>query len=112
MIAAAAILLFLLAGSLVYCVLTIVAARKYLAVSPPKPGQPVPISVLKPLHGVDEGLEESLRSFFQQDYADYELLFAVHQADDSAVAVLERVRAGFSEKPASRLIVTGEPPGP
>ena len=112
MIAAAAVLLFLLAGSLVYCVLTVVAARKYLAVPPPQPGQPVPISVLKPLHGVDEGLDDNLRSFFQQDYADYELLFAVHQADDSAVAVLERVRAEFSERPPSRLIVTGEPPGP
>ncbi len=112
MIAAAAVLLFLLAGSLVYCVLTIVAARNYLAVPPPQPGQRVPISVLKPLHGVDEGLEENLRSFFQQDYGDYELLFAVHQADDPAVAVLERVRAEFFQEPPSRLIVTGEPPGP
>src|SRR5574337_878149 len=108
----AALLAVLLAGSLVYCVLTVVAARRYLAVRPPALCAPVPVSVLKPLHGVDEGLEENLRSFFAQEYPEFELLLAVHRADDPAVEVVEKLRREFARGPAVRLIVTGEPPGP
>jgi len=80
-------------------------------VRPPELRAATPISVLKPLAGVDEGLEENLRTFFEQDYADFEILFAARSPDDPAVAVAERLRACYSAIP-SRLIVTGEPPYP
>ena len=65
--------------------------------------------MLKPLAGLDEGLEENLRSYFQQDYKDFELLFAVRHGLDPAAAVVQRL---MLEYPAvrSKLIVTGEPP--
>lgn len=103
--------LALVAGSLIYCVLTVIAADHYSAVRPPPMERLPPISILKPLSGVDLGLEENLRSFFEQKYPNYELLFAVRNADDPAVAVVERLRAAFPEVP-STLIVTGEPPYP
>lgn len=103
--------LALVACSLVYCVLTVIAAEHYSAVRPPQPESLPPISVLKPLAGVDLGLEENLRSFFEQKYPNYELLFAVRSADDPAVAVVERLRSSFPAV-ASTLIVTGEPPYP
>lgn len=98
-------------GSLVFCVLVIVAARRYLAVRPPGLVLAAPISVLKPLAGADEGLEENLRSFFTQEYSEFEILFAVRSADDPAAGVVERLRAESPRVP-SRLIVTGEPPYP
>src|SRR5579872_4962166 len=100
----------LLAGSLVYCVLVLFAVRSYRrsgAASTPHTDQP--ISVLKPLAGRDLGLEENLRSFFTQDYAEFELLFAVRNSDDPAVEVVDRLRAEFPAI-AAQLIVTGEPP--
>ena len=103
------LLLALVTGSLVYCVLTIIAAIRYRAVRPPELRAPMPISVLKPLAGVDDGLEENLRSFFEQDYGEFEILFAVRKPDDAAIAVAERLRARYPAVP-SRLIVTGEPP--
>jgi len=110
-----ALVLLLVAGSLAYCGLAMIAAARYLAVAPPQRGPmspPLPpVSVLKPLAGDDLGLEENLRTFFEQEYPDFEILFAVRRADDPSVAVAERVRARYP-RVASRLIVTGEPPYP
>jgi ceramide glucosyltransferase len=108
-LALAIVLACVLAGSLVYCVLSIEAARRYLAVQPPALLHAVPISILKPLAGADEGLEENLRSFFQQEYPAFEILFAVRTRDDLAVPVVEKLRAEYPDVPA-RLIITGEPP--
>ena len=106
------LLVLLLVGSWVYCVLTAIAARRYLSVSPPALKARPPISVLKPLCGEDDRLEENLRSFFTQDYPDYEILFAVHQLDDPAVAVVDRVSREFPHGPKVSLIETGDPTVP
>jgi len=111
MAVAAAVLLTLVAGSFVYCLLVVVAARRYLAARPPRLLRAVPISMLKPLHGLDEGLEENLRSYFQQDYPEFEMLFAVRDVGDPAIAMVEKLRQEFPHVPA-RLLVTGEPPYP
>jgi len=105
-----AVLLAAVAGSIVYCILTIVAARDYLAT---KPVATVvePISVLKPLHGAEDQLERNLRSFFTQRYPAFEILFAVRYADDPAAAVVAKLQAEYPGVP-TRLIVTGEPPYP
>jgi ceramide glucosyltransferase len=105
------LLLILVTGSLVYCVLTVIAALRYHAVRPPALSAAIPISILKPLAGVDDGLEENLRTFFVQDYPSFEILFAVRSSLDPAIAVADRLRARYPLVP-SRLIVTGEPPYP
>jgi len=101
----------LVAGAWVYCVLTVVAARLYRAVKPPPLTRAEPISILKPLHGLDEGLEENLRSFFEQDYPAFELLFAAREASDPALALVDRLRGDYPAVPV-RTFVTGEPPDP
>jgi ceramide glucosyltransferase len=106
----ALLLLALVTGSLVYCALA-VAAIRYRSVRPPEAREHPPISILKPLHGADDGLEENLRSFFEQDYPAFELLFGVRDSGDPAVAILERLQTRYPAAP-SRLIVTGEAPYP
>ncbi|HWF05451.1 MAG TPA: glycosyltransferase, partial [Candidatus Angelobacter sp.] len=108
MIILTAALAILLAGSLVYCVLIVVATRRFLSVRLPVPGSKPAISILKPLYGHDEGLEENLRSFFIQDYSEYEVLLGVHTIDDPAVPIAEKVIREFSGNIPARLIVTGE----
>ncbi len=110
-IAAGWLLLALVVGSMVYCVLVIAGARKYLSVRPPALGRVIPISILKPLYGADEGLEQNLRSFFTLDYPDFEILMAVRRVDDPAVAVAESLRRQYPQVPA-QLLVLGEPPYP
>ena len=102
----------LLTGSLVYCVLIVIATRRFLSATLPAPGDKPPISVLKPLCGHDDGLEENLRSFMTQDYPGYEVLFGVHRSDDPAVAVAEKIIAELSGRIRARLVITGESPIP
>ena len=111
MFALAVALAFLLAGSLIYCLLVVVAARNYLAQKVPPAASAAPISVLKPLAGADEGLEANLRSFFLQDHPQYELLFGVRDSADPAAAVVQALIAKFPTRTA-RLLITGEPPYP
>ena len=104
----ALLLLALVTGSLVYCALTVVAAARYRAVRLPAPRSLPPVSILKPLAGVDAELEGNLRSFFEQDYPQFEMLFAVRAPHDPAVALVEQLRLQYPSV-ESILIVTGEP---
>jgi ceramide glucosyltransferase len=106
------VLAVLLTGSLVYCALIVIATRRFLSACPPAPGSQPPISILKPLCGHDDGLEDNLRGFFLQDYPEYEVLFGVHRRDDPAVPVAEKIINEFSGRISARLVVTGESPIP
>jgi ceramide glucosyltransferase len=107
----AGILLAVLCGALVYSVLQIVAALRYLAVRPPAGTGDESISILKPLAGLDLDLESNLRTFFEQEYGAFEILFAVRNAADPAADVVARLQHEYPKIP-SRLVLTGEPPYP
>jgi ceramide glucosyltransferase len=107
----AAVLLLLLCGAIVYSVMQIIAANRYLALRPPALRTTEPISILKPLSGLDLGLESNLRTFFEQDYTKFEILFAVRSNTDPAISVVSKLQGDYPNI-ASRLVVTGEPPYP
>ncbi len=107
----ALLLAALVAGGAVYCVMTVIAARRYLQDRPALARNTEPVSILKPLAGADEGLEENLRSFFEQDYAKFEILFGVRHGDDPAVPIVMRLCEQYPDVP-TQLIVTGDPPYP
>lgn len=71
------------------------------------PDHTPPVTIFKPLKGVDEGLEENLRSFFRLDYPTYQLLFGVADKDDPAAAVVEKLLAEFPDRDAK--LVAGAP---
>lgn len=54
---------------------------------------PLPaVTVLKPLHGDEPLLDEALESFCTQDYPNVQIVFGVQQANDPAIALVERLR--------------------
>ena len=69
-----------------------------------------PVSILKPLRGTDRQMYESFRSHCLQDYPQYEIVFGVNDANDEAVAEVERLRREFPEHEI-RLVVCPEPMG-
>src|SRR5579862_3721617 len=63
-----------------------------------------PVSILKPLKGVDPEIYEGFRSHCQQDYPEYEIIFGVSDPADPAVASVEQLRREFPER-AIQLVV-------
>ena len=57
-----------------------------------------PVSVLKPLCGAEPRLYDCLRSFCEQDYPDFQIVFGVRESGDPAVAVVERLIAEFPHR--------------
>jgi len=66
-----------------------------------------PVSLLKPVRGIDFATFENYSSFCRLDYPDYEILFAVNDATDEAVPAIHRLMAEFPNRQI-RLLVGAE----
>lgn len=92
-------LLAVAAGGLCYAAVAVVMAGVMLRKGAHAPIQPFPaITVLKPLHGAEPGLEAALGSFLNQDYPmPVQVVFGVRDPLDAALPVVEKLRARFPQ---------------
>jgi ceramide glucosyltransferase len=63
-----------------------------------------PVTILKPVCGLDGDLEDNLRSFCRQDYPVYQVVFGVRDALDPAVPIVRRVIAAFPDGDLSLVV--------
>jgi hypothetical protein len=56
-----------------------------------------PVSILKPVRGLDEDFDEAILSHALQDYPEFEILFGVASLDDPAVPAIRRLIAAHPE---------------
>jgi ceramide glucosyltransferase len=83
--------------------------RQALAQLQARPGFTPPLALLKPLHGAEPGLEAHLKSFFEQDYPEFEILFCARSADDAGLETARRVAAQYPRILAKFLSTGGQP---
>jgi ceramide glucosyltransferase len=96
----------------IYYIIAIVSIVKFFRAAPfveaeEKSGFEPPVSILKPVRGLDPGSYENFASFCRQDYPDYEILFCVGDTNDPAFPLLEQVVREFPEQQIRILIGSG-----
>jgi ceramide glucosyltransferase len=63
-----------------------------------------PISLLKPLKGLEDNLFGNLESFCTQDYPEYEVIFSLQDENDPANKVARKIIDKFPDKPISIVV--------
>ncbi|MBZ5664693.1 MAG: bacteriohopanetetrol glucosamine biosynthesis glycosyltransferase HpnI [Acidobacteriia bacterium] len=78
--------------------------RKKLKQPPLPASQLPPISILKPLKGVDPEIWESFCSHCEQDYPQFQLIFGVSDAADPAIEVVRKLQAKYPNIPIELIV--------
>ena len=115
------ILLVPVVGGTVYSLLTLGAALVYFRrtnkenssdhstsptpskVSIPSAALP-PVTVLRPVCGLEKNLKENLRSICEQNYPEYQVVFSIQRAEDPAVIILRELQQEFGHTLVSVVI--------
>lgn len=63
-----------------------------------------PVSILKPLKGLDDNLFDNLASFCMQDYPEYEIIFSLQDHNDPAYKVARKIKDKYPEKNISIIV--------
>jgi ceramide glucosyltransferase len=100
---------FCLAATVVNLLSLIVATIRIRGPRPALPleANPPPVSIVRPVCGIERFSEETLRSGFELDYPDYELIFCVARGSDPIVPLVQELMSAYPAIP-SQLIIGDE----
>ncbi|MDJ0730575.1 MAG: glycosyltransferase [Crocosphaera sp.] len=99
----------ILAGS-VFSVLTVATVKRFFKGSrrDPQSGTPQnftpPVTVLKPVRGLEKNLKHNLRTIATQDYPDYQVIYSVQDPQDPAYLIIKDIQAEFGRDRISVVI--------
>ena len=93
-----------LVGS-VYCIVCLLCVVRFRLLatqfSATPGGQWPPVTILKPVHGLEKDLDKNLRSACLQDYPNYQVVFAVQDEKDPAIPLLRNLEREFGPQRVS-----------
>ena len=100
-------LCFLAVVAMGFTVAAALAVAPGPASTPSRQRSTAPVTLLKPLHLAEPGLEENLRSFFRQDYeGPVQVVFGAKSYYDPALGVVEKLRKAY---PSADIKVVTDP---
>ena len=82
--------------AMLYSIAALLAVRIRILPSRSAAADAPPVTVLKPLCGAEHEIYQCLRSFCDQDYPRFQLVFGVSDSDDPAIAVVQRLQREFA----------------
>jgi ceramide glucosyltransferase len=94
----------LVGGAAVYGVVAWLAARARLPPQSSAAAATPKVTILKPLCGSEPETYDCLRSFCDQAYPGYQIIFGIADSDDPVIAIVERLKKEFPERDL-RLVV-------
>jgi len=78
--------------TMLYSVIAWLAVRKQIRAAVLNSRDAPPVTILKPLCGAEPETYECLRSFCDQEYPEYQIVFGVADANDPVVAIVEQLQ--------------------
>ena len=98
--------------STIYCLMVVAASMRF-RIRKRREDREVeaflpPLSMLKPLHGTEPGMERNLETFFEQDYPEFELLFCARHETDEGLRLARKVGERYPHVDA-KYLTCGEP---
>jgi ceramide glucosyltransferase len=100
-------ILAIAAGYSLAVLVAVLVWRAYVSRPRQQHQQQPPVTILKPLCGAEPELYTHLRSFCQQDYPEYEIIFGVLDPSDPAIPVAQRLQDEFAQLPIT-IVVNGQ----
>ncbi len=94
------VLLGIAAIPFIYYLLALYSAWRYFrtpVIAPASDFCP-PVSILKPIRGLDPDAQKNLVSFCQLDYPEYEIVFCIDGEDEAVVSAIEELRRDFPQR--------------
>ncbi len=94
------LLLGIAAIPFIYYLLVLFSAWRYFRrpLLPPAPDFNPPVSILKPIRGLDPDAQKNLVSFCRLDYPEYEIVFCIDGEDEAVVSAIEALRCAFPQR--------------
>lgn len=100
-----------IAPAFFYGLITLVCAQRFFSRKTKDRGYCPPVTILKPVKGVDEESFENYSTFCVQDYPCYQIVFAVASSEDPVIPVIRRL-IGEHPDVDIELVVDGRIHGP